>query len=147
MSYPVGRFCFERRFAAGASMFFAGVWLVFMLQALTRLWAGDASADAMWALAMLLGVCGAFFFVWMLRQEQRVPNGELAWTQKEGDALWEWTNGQVCNTVQPRIRLDLGSAVWLSWTDHDDRAIWVWAQAAHDPSQWKPFRRALYAAV
>ena len=146
MSYPVGRFCFERLATVGAVVLFAGVWLVLMMQALTRLWAGDASANTMWVSAVLSGAVGALFFVWMLRQEQRIPDGELAWTQKDGDALWEWTHGQASNAVRPCVRLDLGSAVWLSWSGNDGHSVWAWAHAAKDPSQWRPFRRALHAA-
>jgi hypothetical protein len=146
VSYPVGRFCLERPVALGAVALFSLVWMVLLWQALTRLWAGDASGNMMVAPTVFLGALGAVFFVWMLRREQRVPDGELAWTQNEGEALWEWTHGQACKVVQPRVRLDLGSAVWMSCLGHDGRTVWIWAHAAKDPSQWRPFRRALHAA-
>lgn len=143
VSYPVGRFVGERRLAhvlivcllcwgvTGIGVM-AWRWLVGDPSASTALW-----SMVCWSLAVV--VWGA----WVLRAQRRAPVGLLQWTMREGEPLWEWVTEAQVMAVRVHVRLDLGQWLWLCLKPAMGPSVWVWAQAASDSSQWRPFRRAV----
>ena len=128
--YPVGRSSFQGYFLlvfAVTGVMVGGLWI----HAVPTL----GSAHSLY-FAVLIGVVALAGHAW-----RETEAGELAW----GGESWVWTTAHHATTGSMAVHLDVQSLMVLTLKDDQGRSVWLWAERASNPIDWRALRRAIYA--